>query len=134
MLLVDWVEPRVDKRVFDDYNHFRQRMYAPRVTAALAKHEASLRHLFNVGAAGDSGASANAKLLSLSEWSAMLKALGLIGQDVTDRDARLCFSCSRMGGRPRIEWGRARRGECPRYARSEGLWRGHWRRMGRGQT
>ena len=59
------------------------------------QHADSLRNLFAVAAGGDT-ASATDKLLSLDEWRRLLKALGLIGKDVTERDARLCFSCSRM--------------------------------------
>jgi hypothetical protein len=37
-----------------------------------------------------------AALLSITEWKELLKGLGLIGLDITERDARLCFACSRM--------------------------------------
>ena len=98
VLIVDCMEPRVDKRVFADYNRFRARCYDPSVTAVLADNEPSLRHLIAVAAgAGAAGQRAHeAQLLSLGEWTRLLKALGLIGRDVTERDARLCFSCSRM--------------------------------------
>ena len=96
-LLVEWMEPRCDKAVFSDYNAFREKMYKPAVTSVLADYEPSLKHLFAVAAGGGAETGGKgAELLSLPEWSSLLRALGLIGVDVTERDARLCFSCSRM--------------------------------------
>jgi len=98
VLLTQHIEPRVDKRIFSDYNLFRQRIYQPIVVDVLLKNESSLRNLFAVAAGGDPGgpSASTAKLLSLEEWKALLKALHLVGLDITDRDARLCFACSRM--------------------------------------
>ena len=71
--------------------------YEPAVVAVLARHEVSLKNLFAVAAGGEPSLSASAgRLLSLEEWRALLKSLEFIGKDVTERDARLCFACSRM--------------------------------------
>ena len=97
VLLAEHLDARLDKQVFSDYNAFRARCYAPEVVEVLSRHEASLRNVFSVAAGGDPSLSpAAGKLLSLGEWRTLLKALGFIGKDVTERDARLCFACSRM--------------------------------------
>ena len=85
----------VAPQTFADYNSFRGIAYAPAVNQVLAQHEASLRNVFTVAAGGGSSG-AGSKLLGLHEWRRLLKGLGLIGRDVTERDATLCFCCSRM--------------------------------------
>ena len=97
VLMAEAIEPKVEPGTLADPNDFRARCYDAEVNAILAKHEPSLRHLFAAAAGGEGGASAAAaKLLSVHEWKALLKALGFIGVDVTERDARLCFCWSRM--------------------------------------
>lgn len=98
VLVVEHMEPQVDKKVFADYNIFRHAIYQRKVNEVLLRHEESLRNMFAVAAAGASDfvGSKGSTLLGLLEWKAFLKALRLIGKDVSDRDASLCFACSRM--------------------------------------
>ena len=96
VLIVEQIQPRVDEAILRDYNHFRKQCYDLKVTEVLAKHETSLRSIFGVAAGSGCDSKTAAALLSLDEWTNLLKALDFIGRDVTERDARLCFSCSRM--------------------------------------
>lgn len=92
-LLIDGIEPLVDIKIFTDYNDFRKLLYEAPVNDALYKHESSLRMLFGVA----SGLGVNKdKLMQLEEWQNMLKALGFMGPDISDREVRMCFVTSRM--------------------------------------
>jgi len=98
VLVVEHMEPQVDPKVFAYYNIFRHLIYQRKVNEVLLEDEDSLRNMFAVAAAGasDVAGSKGSGLLGLVEWKAFLKALQLIGKDVSERDASLCFACSRM--------------------------------------
>ena len=79
----------------DDPNVFRRdELYSREVSAVLAFHSESLSNIF-VGIAGVGGGPGTASL-DMDEWLASLRALDFIGQDVTERDAVLCFTWSRL--------------------------------------
>jgi hypothetical protein len=89
-----------------DRNAFlAQFAYTAEVNAVLKWHEFSLRHLFNglakldhptPGTSLSSSSSKADALITLTSWIKFLNALGIIGTDVSDRDATLCFVWSRM--------------------------------------
>ena len=69
-------------------------------SAVLEAYEPSLRCIF-AGVARAGGASEGSKggaslRISIDEWKAFVRGLDLIGTDLTERDANLCFSWSRM--------------------------------------
>ena len=64
----------------------------------LKRHEATLRALF--GAISRVGRTTSLRslgpLLTLGEWKQLMKRLGLIDADLTERVCNLCFVASRM--------------------------------------
>jgi len=91
-LIARLIEPRLDPLVFCDRNIFRRRCYAPPVNGVVVVNESSLKAIFSAISPLDSY---DAKtLLSLSEWLKWLDALEFIGEDVSLRDAILCFTWS----------------------------------------
>lgn len=84
------------KIVETDGNTFRDRYcYTEGVDKVLRAHEPSLRVLFTA-IAGGGGLSKEASLLSLQEYLLFVREVGLIRADLSERDARLSFSWSRM--------------------------------------
>jgi len=98
--------------IMDPDKFRREYCYTEGVTRALARREASLRCIF-AGVSGGGRTGAAAQLISLSEWTAFLEAIGFIGADLTLRDACFAFVWSRMG----VVNGREGRG----YLRESGL-------------
>ena len=92
-LFAELIEPRVDKRIFRDYNDFRKLAYESTVNDVLCKYESSLRNAFSVASGTEFG---HKNLLSLAQWSEFIRALGFIGVDVSERDVKLSFVMSRM--------------------------------------
>ena len=92
-LFAELIEPRVDKRIFRDYNDFRKLAYESTVNDVLCKYESSLRNAFSVASGTEFG---HKNLLSLAQWSEFIRALGFIGVDVSERDVSLSFVMSRM--------------------------------------
>ena len=87
---------RIDQRIIIDPNVFRRSTcYTREITDVLEAHETSLRLLF-AGVAGGGRTGLAASLLGLEEWSDFLNAIGFIGSDLSDRDARFAFVWSRM--------------------------------------
>jgi hypothetical protein len=86
-----------------DPNVFRDRYcYVEEVDKVLRKHETALRILFKAVAAPSEFSSKagystkEANLLSLQEFMQFVRAAGLSGADLSERDARMSFSWSRM--------------------------------------
>ena len=71
-------------------------MYTEAVDLVLRAHEKSLRALFSVISDVKRARTDPLPLLSLEGWRAFLRAVELLGADITERDAALCFSWSRM--------------------------------------
>jgi len=86
-------------RIFVDANHFRvEHCYTRECDAALHAHEASLRRLFHVLSHQDDSMKPKSLkgLLSLEEWDHFVRGAGLVGADLSRRDAIMCFSWARM--------------------------------------
>lgn len=82
-----------------DPNSFRERhCYTRAMEAVLRPAEASLRNLFGaLSSQGDRDMAVAYKgLLSVEEWIGFVRAVNLLGRDLSLRDATLCFSWSRM--------------------------------------
>lgn len=98
MLVTDLV-PNADPAYFTAPNVGRNHFYTEPVDAVLRKHEASLRNLFDaaclLGGRSLAAGLAN-RLVAYPEWVELLRRLGLIQDDLTERDATLCFVWSRM--------------------------------------
>lgn len=84
----------------------RQVAYREDVSRTLAGHEKTLRSLFAaIADVGDGSrtdkltyqlVSSERSLISVGEWLAFLRQAGLMGEDLTERDAKLAFIFSRM--------------------------------------
>ena len=119
-LLVKDITPRLDPKVFVSSNAFRrQYLYTEEVNGVLRTHEGSLKHIF-AGLAGRRTPLTGplrkfaSQLIGLAEWDAFMRAVGLVGPDVTERDLMLGFAWSRMcviDGR--TERGRLKETLCP---------------------
>ena len=82
--------------VFLDKDRFRRyHCYTEQASEVLAANETSLRNLFDALRTGGGRQSARS-LLSLDEWLGFLRAARLVGSDVSDREATMCFAWSRM--------------------------------------
>jgi len=86
---------------FLEKNAFRlQHLYTEDISHALAAKETSLRRLFNAICASSrdyvGGGGRGKTLLSVNEWLGFLYAAELVGSDVSDREAAMCFAWSRM--------------------------------------
>ena len=99
-LITDDVEAHADKRVFADSNWFRREFcYLEEVDTVLRRHEVALRQVFSAVASTESADVSKAHLTNLidfNEWKALLRALNLLGADLTERDGTLCFTHARM--------------------------------------
>lgn len=97
--LLTHVESRLDSALLVDPNVFRREYcYTTDVNAILIKYDNSLGALYAALAGGVNALTGgfNATLLSLYEWITFMRALEMIQADVTERDALLCFTFSRM--------------------------------------
>ena len=89
------IEARVHPRLMAPPNEFRRRhAYSMEVCYVLQWHEDSLHNLFELFALSSYGAGSS--LVSLDTWTKGISALGLISNDLCERDVVLCFSWSRM--------------------------------------
>ena len=89
--------PVLDPAVFADPNAFRrEHLYHPEVAGVLMQHEPSLRMIFNCMAVVPRSAKKLGAIIGLGEWKALMRRLQLVDYDLTERDAALCFICSRM--------------------------------------
>ena len=93
-LMVECVDPLINYDLLPDPNLFRRSCYVKSVSAELAKHSTSLHHLH--AALSELEFGAYAKRMGNRSWLACLRALGLIGIDLSERDCSLCFVWSRM--------------------------------------
>ena len=90
------IKPKLDPGLFLSPDEFRaDTLYTRDVTEALVRNEASMKLLFDA-VASYTRISKLGLLLGLAEWKQLMRMLGLINLDVTDRDAVLCFIMSRM--------------------------------------
>ena len=91
------LSPFLDPAVFADPNAFRrEHLYHPEVAGVLMQHEPSLRMIFNCMAVVPRSAKKLGAIIGLGEWKALMRRLQLVDYDLTERDAALCFICSRM--------------------------------------
>ena len=96
-LLQHDIEPKLDPRCLSRANPFRRdHCYKRDVCAVLEEYEPSLRCIFVGVSRAYEKAGTEAKMVSLDEWKGFVRGLDLIGPDLSDRDANLCFSWSRM--------------------------------------
>ena len=96
ILFANDIKPRLDPGLFVAPDEFRANfLYKREVVEAVAKHESSLRLLFD-GVACQSRYASLGMLIGLAEWKHLMKMLGLINIDITDRDITLCFIFARM--------------------------------------
>jgi len=95
MLLVGWIDPRINYDILPDPNLFRRSCYIQAVSAELARHETSLRALHSALSEIEFGAYATR--LGCKTWLAFLRAINfIVGLDLSERDCNLCFVWSRM--------------------------------------
>ena len=100
--VLDEVQSRLDSKVFSNPNSFRTtHCYQEETDDVLRKYEASLRLIFERackidGQKVDSGVAS--KMVSYAAWKEVTKLFKLVGvdPDVTERDATLAFTMSRM--------------------------------------
>ena len=71
----------------------RAYLYSKPVAQVFEFHEASLRRMFNAIAMSGGG---KTQTVDMKEWLASLRALDLIGTDITEREGVLCFVWSRL--------------------------------------
>ena len=96
MLFAKDIKPQLDPGLFLAPDEFRaDTLYTRDVTEALTRNEASMKLLFDA-IANYTRFTKLGLLLGLAEWKQLMRMLGLINLDVTDRDAVLCFIMSRM--------------------------------------
>lgn len=70
-------------------------LYSQQVSSTIRPQLASLRSIFEGLVAR--GQQRRQKLLNVTEWQAFLRAAKMVGPDLSERDATLAFSWSRMG-------------------------------------
>lgn len=88
------IVPHVSGAALLDANRFRStHLYMEAVDTTLRRHEASLKVIFASIAEHRGPAK---KLLCCDSWKAFLRAVELIGSDLSERDAALSFVWSRM--------------------------------------
>ena len=91
------IQSRVSPNTFVEANEFRAAFcYTEECTGALTHHRKSLRNLFDGLSGGEGDSGLDGETLSLQEWKAFMRGIGLISIDITDREATLCFAWSRM--------------------------------------
>ena len=96
MLFANVIKPRLPDGLFAAPDEFRANfLYTQEVTEAIERHESSLRLLFD-GIAGQSRFASLGLLIGLDQWRALMRLLGLINLDISERDCTLCFMFSRM--------------------------------------
>jgi len=74
----------------------RAYLYSQPVAQVFQFHEASLRQIFSAIARCGGVKNSSAETMDLKEWMASLHAMEIVGADLTDREAVLCFVWSRM--------------------------------------
>ena len=89
------LEAHFDPKAFAPSNAFRVDAYEKSTNDALLVHDASLRNIFHALCEIEPQAK-RSQMINMDMWCLFLKLLGMVGQDVTVRDAKLCFSWSRM--------------------------------------
>ena len=95
LLAVD-IGKRLNAPLFSCPNGYRTKyLYNAQVDRVLRKVEPSLQNLFHA-LCKTGGSGEKAKHLNLDEWRLLIRGLGLLDVDVTERDATMCFSWSRM--------------------------------------
>ena len=95
MLVNDDIEPAFDPAIFAASNAFRVGAYEKSCNDEILRHDESLRNIFEVLCAS-TPKSKKLHMIDLDIWMDFLRRLDLIGTDVTIRDAKLCFTWSRM--------------------------------------
>jgi hypothetical protein len=93
-LLAEDIAPNLEPVILADPNAFRSDvLYVEAVDSVLRAHEPTLRLLYAslVKTRGPAK-----RLLGYETWRALLRKLDMIAEDLTERDAALCFVWSRM--------------------------------------
>jgi len=93
-LMHEVIDPLVDYDLLPDPNLFRRSCYVKAVSEPLSQHAESLRCLHTALCEVEFGLSA--KRLGIKAWLAALRALDLLGIDLSERECTLCFVWSRM--------------------------------------
>jgi hypothetical protein len=91
-LLTVEIASRISSRVSEPDAYRRAYCYTRETSEALRSHETSLRAIFG----GLCSSARTLKILPLEGWMSFVHSAALIGADVSDRDAILCFASSRM--------------------------------------
>ena len=96
-LLEETIIPRL-RRVHTPPSDFRLRhLYGKEVARVLTAHLVSLRTMFEgLVTRGQQREARSYRLLHVAEWLAFLRAAGMVGGDLSERDATLAFAWSRM--------------------------------------
>ena len=95
-LLVDDIAPHFSQRILADPNVFRQRAcYRRDVDQALMACEPSLRNVF-LAICHTGGRGEKERHMSMTEWTAFCHGTEVLGIDLSERDAMMCFAWSRM--------------------------------------
>ena len=103
-LCTSLLAPHVQLNTFlrEPNDSFRKRWcYTQEVDGVLRKHERSLRTIFNTIAVVDVMLPAAVRdevgpLLSYQDWGTFVCCLGLVAEDLSDRESNFCFVASRM--------------------------------------
>lgn len=91
------LQPQADMALFSSSNAFRRTIYVEEVDSVLRRFEVQLRAIFEciAGCQTTNDSTAN-QLVSHREYKEFLRVFHLLAEDLTERDATLCFTSSRM--------------------------------------
>jgi len=91
------IVPKADPCVFADANEFRRvYCYNEATTRVLEGQQVALRRLFTAVAESNLGSGEGRKLVGLGEWRNFMRALEMVGDDLSERDVTFAFIFSRM--------------------------------------
>lgn len=96
--LLSDIETKLDEATFRRPNPFRRdHCYVEDVTAVLWAYGNSLRNIYHgISSTLTKSSTLERGLLSMDEWRAFMRGLGLISVDISERDVNLSFTWSRM--------------------------------------
>ena len=102
-LLNQVIKPRAEEQTKgnDQTTYRNKECYIEEIDKVLRKHEKSMRNLFRAIATQDKAMPRAVRkdvgpIVTYSTWKVLVKSLGLLGTDVSDREANQCFVGSRM--------------------------------------
>jgi hypothetical protein len=89
--------PKTEPSLSVAANDYRRTIYIEEIDVVLRRHEAALRMLYaGTCALEQSSSLLGNKTVSIHGWRTFARRCGLVDLDLTERDATLCFSFSRM--------------------------------------